>query len=256
MACSPWGATPWPWGISPPWRRGWRVCDLGTGSGALLLLLARRAPGLILSAIERDPLAAQTARDNLAQNNLTGEVITGDLRNRLLPAEQFDLVVSNPPYFQVNSGGSGGPARSEEFCTLDQLCAAAGYLVKNGGRFALCHRPERLADIICSLRAHGLEPQAPDPSLPQSKPRPLPPPGGGGETGQAGGGSADSVSVGLTVLLPQALHMLRKTPHNGGQGAPPAQDKAHLAVLGLVKLLCHDLIGHPLQCQIRQHADA
>ena len=140
-------------------RRGWRVCDLGTGSGALLLLLARRAPGLILSAIERDPLAAQTARDNLAQNNLTGEVITGDLRNRLLPAEQFDLVVSNPPYFQVNSGGSGGPARSEEFCTLDQLCAAAGYLVKNGGRFALCHRPERLADIICSLRAHGLEPK-------------------------------------------------------------------------------------------------
>ena len=140
-------------------RRGWRVCDLGTGSGALLLLLARRAPGLILSAIERDPLAAQTARDNLAQNNLTGEVITGDLRNRLLPAGQFDLVVSNPPYFPVNAGGSGGPARSEEFCTLDQLCAAAGYLVKNGGRFALCHRPERLADIIYSLRAHGLEPK-------------------------------------------------------------------------------------------------
>ena len=31
--------------------------------------------------------------------------------------------------------------------------------MKNGGRFALCHRPERLADIICSLRAHGLEPK-------------------------------------------------------------------------------------------------
>ena len=140
-------------------RRGWRGCDLGTGSGALLLLLARRAPGLILSAIERDPLAAQTARDNLAQNNLTGEVITGDLRNRLLPAEQFDLVVSNPPYFQVNSGGSGGPERSEAFCTLDQLCAAAGYLVKNGGRFALCHRPERLTDLLCALRVCGLEPK-------------------------------------------------------------------------------------------------
>ena len=140
-------------------RRGWRVCDLGTGSGALLLLLARRAPDLALSAVERDPLAAQTARDNLAQNDLTGTVVAGDLRDRLLPAGQFDLVVSNPPYFPVNAGGSGGPARSEEFCTLDQLCAAAGYLVKNGGRFALCHRPERLADIICSLRAHGLEPK-------------------------------------------------------------------------------------------------
>lgn len=140
-------------------RRGWRVCDLGTGSGALLLLLARRAPGLTLSAIERDPLAAQTARDNLAQNDLTGTVVAGDLRDRLLPAGQFDLVVSNPPYFPVNAGGSGGPERSEAFCTLEQLCAAAGCLVKNGGRFALCHRPERLADIICSLRAHGLEPK-------------------------------------------------------------------------------------------------
>lgn len=140
-------------------RRGWRVCDLGTGSGALLLLLARRAPDLALSAVERDPLAAQTARDNLAQNDLTGTVVAGDLRDRLLPAGQFDLVVSNPPYFPVNAGGSGGPARSEAFCTLEQLCAAAGCLVKNGGRFALCHRPERLADIICSLRAHGLEPK-------------------------------------------------------------------------------------------------
>lgn len=140
-------------------RRGWRVCDLGTGSGALLLLLARRAPDLALSAVERDPLAAQTARDNLAQNSLTGTVVTGDLRNRLLPAGQFDLVVSNPPYFPVNAGGSSGPERSEAFCTLEQLCAAAGYLVKNGGRFALCHRPERLTDLLCSLRSHDLEPK-------------------------------------------------------------------------------------------------
>lgn len=140
-------------------RRGWRVCDLGTGSGALLLLLARRAPGLALSAVERDPLAAQTARDNLAQNDLMGTVVAGDLRDRLLPAGQFDLVVSNPPYFPVNAGGSGGPARSEAFCTLEQLCAAAGYLVKNGGRFALCHRPERLTDLLCSLRSHDLEPK-------------------------------------------------------------------------------------------------
>lgn len=140
-------------------RRGWRVCDLGTGSGALLLLLARRAPGLALSAVERDPLAAQTARDNLAQNGLTGTVVAGDLRDRLLPAGQFDLVVSNPPYFPVNAGGSSGPERSEAFCTLDQLCAAAGYLVKNGGRFALCHRPERLTDLLCSLRSHDLEPK-------------------------------------------------------------------------------------------------
>lgn len=136
-----------------------RVCDLGTGSGALLLLLARRAEALSLTGVELDPLSARTARHNLEQNGLAGEIIERDLRRAALPAGSFDLVLSNPPYFPVNAGTSGGRSRSEENCTLDELCAAAARLVKNGGRFALCHRPERLTDVLCALRAHRLEPK-------------------------------------------------------------------------------------------------
>ena len=136
-----------------------RVCDLGTGSGVLLLLLARRAEELSLTGVELDPLSARTARHNLEQNGLTGEIIEGDLRRAALPAGSFDLVLSNPPYFPINAGTSGGCARSEEHCTLEELCAAAARLVKNGGRFTLCHRPERLTDVLCALRAHGLEPK-------------------------------------------------------------------------------------------------
>ena len=137
----------------------WKVCDLGTGSGALLLLLARRAEGLSLTGVEMNPLCVQTARDNLTNNGLSGEIVEGDLRTAPLPAGSFDLVLSNPPYFPVNAGTSAGSARSEECCTLEELCAAAARLVKNGGRFALCHRPERLTDVLCTLRAHGLEPK-------------------------------------------------------------------------------------------------
>ena len=139
-------------------KPGWRVCDLGTGSGVLLLLLARRAENLSLTGIDIDPLA-RIARENLAANGLPGEILTGDLRQAPLPAGGFDLVVSNPPYFPVGSGKSGGPARSEEFCSLAELCAAASRLVKNGGRFALCHRPERLVDVLCALRSCRLEPK-------------------------------------------------------------------------------------------------
>jgi len=140
-------------------RPHWQVCDLGTGSGALLLLLARREATLSLYGVERDPLSAETARKNLEANGLAGTILLGDLCQHPFGAGQFDLVISNPPYFPVGSGKSGGPFRSEEFCTLDELCASAARLVKNGGRFALCHRPERLADVVCALRAHGLEPK-------------------------------------------------------------------------------------------------
>ncbi|MCI8303279.1 MAG: methyltransferase [Lawsonibacter sp.] len=140
-------------------KPGQRVCDLGTGSGVLLLLLARRAERLSLTGIDINPLSARIAQENLEVNRLSGRILCGDLRTAPLPAGGFDLAVSNPPYFPVGSGKSGGPARSEESCSLDELCAAASRLVKNGGRFALCHRPERLADVLCTLRAHSLEPK-------------------------------------------------------------------------------------------------
>ena len=47
----------------------------------------------------------------------------------------------------------------EHACTLEELCAAAGRLLKNGGRFALVHRPERLAEVLAVLRANRLEPK-------------------------------------------------------------------------------------------------
>ena len=156
-------------------RPGWRVCDLGTGSGALLLLLARREPGLSLTGVEIDPLSARTARDNLAANGLTGEILQCDLRTAPLPAGGFDLIAANPPYFPVGSGKSGGPARSEELCTLEELCAAAGRLVRNGGRFALCHRPGPRTGA-----------QAAENGLPQAGASPSPHFGGGRPPGQAG----------------------------------------------------------------------
>ena len=145
----------------PRLKPGLRVCDLGCGTGFLSILLLQRQRELTVTGLDIQPEAVRLARLAAAGNGLQDRLTfrREDLRETDLPAGSFDLVVANPPYFPVGSGLSGGPARSEEFCSLEELCAAAGRLVKNGGRFALCHRPERLADVICSLRAHGLEPK-------------------------------------------------------------------------------------------------
>ena len=141
-------------------RRGDRVCDLGCGGGALLLLLAARQSTLALSGMEISPEDSDLARKNLAENGLTGEIYTGDLRQvyKTLPAGGFSLVISNPPYFKAGSGGNGGAARMEA-ASVNDWCAAAGRLVKNGGRFALVHRPERLAELFSALSRSGLEPK-------------------------------------------------------------------------------------------------
>ena len=140
-------------------KKGWHVCDLGTGSGCLLLMLAGREPSLSLDGVERDPRAAQTARDNLARNGLDGRIWTGDWEGVSLAPGSFDLVVSNPPYFAQGSGGNGGGARMEEENGLNRLCRTAARLTRNGGRFALCARPERLVSVFAALRENGLEPK-------------------------------------------------------------------------------------------------
>ena len=143
------------------------VCDLGCGCGTLALLLLAARPDLRVTGIEIQPDAAAVARENAAQDALGGRfsVVEGDLRDAaLLRAGSFDCAVSNPPYYPLASGYAAQDpalraARTEEHCSLLELCRAASRLLRTGGRFFLVHKPERLADLICCLRESALEPK-------------------------------------------------------------------------------------------------
>ena len=150
----------------PKLKRGLRVCDLGCGTGLLGLLLLQRQPGLSVTGIDLQPEAIRLAEKAAAENGLTGNLrfVCGDLRNAALPANSFDLVVCNPPYYPVSSGKLSTrqamrTARSEESCTPEELCRAAARLLPWSGHFCLVHKPERLTDLCCTLRACGLEPK-------------------------------------------------------------------------------------------------
>lgn len=145
-------------------KAGERVCDLGCGSGLLGALLLARQPGLRLYNVEMSPEAMALCRRTFAENGWDAVFCQGDLRERsVLPgAGSMDHVVSNPPYFPCGSGAQARDeamraARSEERCTLGELCAAAGYLLRWGGRLTMVQRPERLGDALCAMRAAGIE---------------------------------------------------------------------------------------------------
>ena len=146
-------------------RRG---IDLGCASGAIALLLLWQSPQLHMTGLELDAEAAALAEENFARNALSARsrVVHGDIRRarELFPAGSFDLAVANPPYFPVGSGlispdPARAAARSELTCTLPQLCAAAAWLLRQGGRFCLVHKPQRLPELFRCLQDAGLEPK-------------------------------------------------------------------------------------------------
>jgi len=149
-----------------------RICEFGTGCGviALQLCVAARAAGRELpqiTALDVQPEAATLAAQSVERSGLQEHVtvLTADWRTAPLAAGAFDAVVCNPPYFPPATGGvSENTARriarhEDSPAALDELCVSAARVLKNGGRFFLCHRPERLADLTVSLRAAGLEPK-------------------------------------------------------------------------------------------------
>ncbi len=75
-----------------------RVADLGTGSGAIAIALASERRDWHLIATDRSPKALDIARANALHFALTNlEFHLGDWCSAL-PLDDFDLIVSNPPY--------------------------------------------------------------------------------------------------------------------------------------------------------------
>ena len=141
--------------------------DLGAGAGAVSFLLAARGAGFV-TGVEINERVAAMAQRSVEFNRLTNKVAIkpGDLRQ---VADHFspglcDLVVANPPYRPAATGKISpndrlAIARHEIKATLSDVVAAAKYLTKVRGRFALVHLPERLPEILQAMAAAGLEPK-------------------------------------------------------------------------------------------------
>lgn len=76
-----------------------RVLDVGTGSGAIAIAIAHEVPQAQVTATEISEGALKVARCNAARNHVASRVrfLHGDLL-RPVSGEQFEIIVSNPPY--------------------------------------------------------------------------------------------------------------------------------------------------------------
>lgn len=146
-----------------------KCCDLGTGNGIIPMLWLRDFAPKEITGVELSESAVNLFTKTLCENGLTDKVniIHGDLRNLkgVLPYEYYDLVSINPPYKKlgtgiVNEGEDYKNARHEFTCTLEDAAKAASLILKFGGRFCICQRPERLPEIFSAMRKFKIEPKS------------------------------------------------------------------------------------------------
>jgi release factor glutamine methyltransferase len=130
------------------------IADVGTGSGAVALALAKELPHAEIHATDHSPAALEIAEANAARLQL--EFRTSSPPERRLffhdtdlltgvPAESFDFIVSNPPYvgeseedqvqlevrkFEPRSAVFAGPTGLE---VIEKLIPAARAALKPGG---------------------------------------------------------------------------------------------------------------------------
>jgi tRNA1Val (adenine37-N6)-methyltransferase len=149
-------------------RRGIRVIDLCTGTGIIPFVIAGKTEAASITGIEIQEEMVEMAHRSITFNKLEDRVdfIHGDLKDieLLKSISKADVVTVNPPY-KLQSSGILNPddkfaiARHEVCCTLEDVIVAARILLKDNGRLFMVHRPERLADILCLMRKHRIEPK-------------------------------------------------------------------------------------------------
>ncbi len=144
-----------------------KLVDLGTGCGIIALLMLRdnkcqRAYGVDISE-EAIELASKTMADFQFEKFIPVLSDLKDLKGKV-PMGENTIVTCNPPY-KASGAGLKNPdstksvARHEVECTLEDIISVSAKLLQTGGRLCMCHRPERLAELMALMRKYRVEPK-------------------------------------------------------------------------------------------------
>lgn len=145
-----------------------KILDLATGNAPIPMLLTYRTKAEVYG-VELQEEIYNLGQKSIVENDMLNQIhlLNIDVKNtnEYLGFEKFDVVTCNPPYFKTNNekllndDNIKAIARHEIFLSLDVVCMIASNSLKNKGIFALVHRPERLLEILDTMRKYNIEPK-------------------------------------------------------------------------------------------------
>lgn len=147
-----------------PRRAALRILDLGTGSGAIALAIARERPACHIVATDRSADALAVARENARQLALPNIEFLDGSWFEPVAGQSFDLVVSNPPYVAAADGHLDTlrheprlalAAGADGLDAIRAIAAGGPAVLTQGGALLLEHGADQQSEVAGILADTG-----------------------------------------------------------------------------------------------------
>ncbi len=144
-----------------------KMVDLGTGCGIIPLIMLRDGKLKTATGVDISEEATDLANKTIQELGLSNFTVINsnlkDLKGKVLFGSNT-LVTCNPPYKAANAGLKNPDeyhkiARHEIECTLRDIVEVGAKLLQTSGRLCMCHRPERLSELMSLMSEYKVEPK-------------------------------------------------------------------------------------------------
>jgi FkbM family methyltransferase len=141
---------------SVPFKKNAKILDVGAGTGAISLCLAKRFLDCEVCSLEIQERLADFIENSAKENGFENRVrvINCDISKleKQIEPNSFDFVVTNPPYssseMMVSPNLSKARAHNESSVDLEKWLKFCVKMLKPRGTFCMIHRADRLDEIL------------------------------------------------------------------------------------------------------------
>ncbi len=137
-----------------------RILDIGTGTGLVAMMLAQRFPNARVDAVETDDSAIIDAKYNFTNSSFSSRLFAHHLRiQNFEPKIKYDLIVSNPPYFErsLKPEKEGRiAARHDALLSFKELIDVVSRLLAPTGNCDFIIPTNRQEELITLAKKHKL----------------------------------------------------------------------------------------------------
>lgn len=133
-----------------------RILDVGSGTGLISLMMAQRCPHAAIDGVELDPDAFEQGVENFEQSPWHSNLFNYHASFQEFTEEieeQYDVIMSNPPFFDHGDSPEGPRklARDKTTLPLEDLISGADRLLSEHGRLALVLPADQEKNLLVLL---------------------------------------------------------------------------------------------------------